>query len=396
VRFCLLLFAVGCGRLNFDETDALVVSTTQDRLAGPPTMTSVDEVQADDLSLREALAIAANREGDDLILFSDAVFPVDARATITLGSALEVAGNNTHVDGRGRGVVIEAPANLDVSQLHITGNSIALFGLTIRGGMQARIHVDNVATPRIDTVRFDPPGGTAVRVVGSQDVALVDLVIEQPAGNGIEIANCTNLNVKGVTIEQPRDLAIAAMLSTELDIHSSTITLDKTATNPGVLFVDVDRSKIRDNVIDPGPVRLISLESSSGNEITGNILDGGNVGIGLFGDSLANLVFRNVIMFADNEAMFIDAIALGNRVLHNTLFMNSSGISNDAPDTEITNTLETSNADEFVDPLLYDFKLVAESTSIDAATDTGLDLLPGDPSQRFLGAAPDLGAVESL
>ncbi len=49
---------------------------------------------------------------------------------------------------------------------------------------------------------------------------------------------------------------------------------------------------------------------------------------------------------------------------------------------------------------IYDFdeivaRLVDGSEHIDAATDLGYDLLPDDPDRRFLGTAPDLGAVET-
>jgi Right handed beta helix region len=393
VRFCLLLL-VGCGRLNFDAIDGLVVTTIEDRLAGPPTMMSEDEVLADDLSLREALTIAANRPKGDAILFSGRVFPFDAPGVITLDSTLEVAGSNTVVDASGRGVVIEGRTNFDLPQIHITGDSNVVLGVTVRGGMATRILVEDAVSARVDTVRFAPPGAGAIRVENSRQVLLAALTIEQPAGIAIEITTTTDLKVKAATIEQPQGVAIAASNSTELEILNSTIVLDKTADQPGIQLDTVDRSKIHDNVIDPGPVQLINLNSSSNNEIVGNILDGGNAGITLFGASLANLCFRNVIMNCSSEAVAIDDIALGNRMINTTIYM-SNGISNGAADTEITGTLETAEPGDFRDPARYDFRLALHSPSIDAGTDLGLDYLPDLP-ERFLGSAPDLGAVETL
>jgi hypothetical protein len=356
-------------------------------------MVSVDEVQANDLSLREALTIAANKPGDDSILFQPDVFPLDAPGTITIGSPLEVGGDSTTLDATGRGVAIVAPAAFDMPIIHITGNSNVVIGLTVRGGMAPRIHVDNTETARVDSIRFPPPGATAVRVTDSNQIVLVDLAIEQPAANAIEIASSTDVTVQSTTIEQPRGVAIAASTSTGVDVNTCTIVLDKTALLPGVQFTTVDRSTIHDNVIDPGPVQLINLNSSSDNEIVGNILDGGNVGITLFGDSNANLCLRNIITGCSDEAVAIESTALGNRLVHTTIFR-CPGISDGAPDTEIANTFETSEPTDFVDPTSYDFRLAAGSPAIDAATDLGLDLLPDSP-ERFLGTAPDLGAIET-
>ena len=85
--------------------------------------------------------------------------------------------------------------------------------------------------------------------------------------------------------------------------------------------------------------------------------------------------------------------ATGNRVINNTLYM-TGGISDDAPDTQIENTLSSDVPSDFVDPDAYDFRLSADNPAIDAGVDTGLDLLP-DSAERFLGDAPDLGAVET-
>jgi parallel beta-helix repeat protein len=156
------------------------------------------------------------------------------------------------------------------------------------------------------------------------------------------------------------------------------------------VFEEVDRSHILDNFIDPGSARLIELETSSNNEIIGNTLDRGDVGIGLFGASTGNLVLRNIITMSA-EAMYVDTAATGNRIFHNTMYMSGS-IGDASPDAQFVNNLEADQG--FVDPAAFDFHLVVGNPAIDGGSDLGLDLLPDSP-ERFLGAAPDLGAVET-
>jgi hypothetical protein len=47
----------------------------------------------------------------------------------------------------------------------------------------------------------------------------------------------------------------------------------------------------------------------------------------------------------------------------------------------------------FVDPASYDFHITS-AQGIDQGVDVGQDMLPHS-SERFLGTAPDLGAVET-
>ena len=185
---------------------------------------------------------------------------------------------------------------------------------------------------------------------------------------------------------------IFAIDTSDLTIRDCTIIISDKTLGRGLRLENTSRSLIIDNLVDPGPAQLISMQDSSDNEIIGNVLDGGNVGIALFGASSRNLIFRNVIMGSTDEAMFVDATAVTNRILNTTLF-NAAAISDSAPDTQIANTLDAATG--FVAPVTYDFRLVPGNPSIDQGTDLGLDMLPDSP-ERFLGVAPDLGAVESF
>jgi len=393
MRPALLLVLAACGRLNFDPADAFVVTTTLDRLAGPATMTSIDEVDAPDLSLREALTLSANVRGAQLVLFDAQLFPEDAPGVIAISSTLEVAGDTTTVDGRGRGVVIEAPDTFDAPLLRISDAGNSVIGMTVRGGAGARVLVDGATNARVERTSFPQPGHTAVQVSGATGGGLVTLDIVRADGAAILVDRSTSFRIENATITEPVGIAILATLSSDLEIGDSQVVLDKAASNPGIRFETVDASTIHDCVIDPGPVQLISFDSSSRNEVVGNILDGGNVGIAMFGPSLDNLFYRDVIIASSDEPVFVDTVATGNRLINNTLFM-TGGISDGAPDTQIANILMSDQASDFRDAASYNFKLSSGNPAIDAGVDLGLDLVPGLP-ERFLGAAPDLGAVET-
>ena len=385
-----LVVLAGCGRIGFDPYDRFLVTTALDRLAVPPGIASIDDLPAelDDLSLREALAIAANHPGPDRIEFDPDVFP----ATIALDSPLDVRGPDTTIDGTGRGVTVELAAGFDGTLFEL-GDRTRLVGLILHGGTAPRVDIDSASNVEVVGNDFTAPGSTAIRINNARDVVLRTGTFVDTTGTAIVLDRATGITIDGVFITGALGDPIAATDSSNLVIQDTTIVIAPTGgSGRGVVFTRVTRSQILDNLIDPGPARLISLEDSSNNEIVGNILDRGDVGIGLFGASNANLVLRNVIAANVSEAMYIAATAGGNRILHNTLYMTSE-IVDGAADTELANNLEA--AQGFVDPDTYDFRLAPGNPAIDAATDLGLDLLPDQP-ERFLGAAPDLGAVETL
>lgn len=388
-----LLVIGGCGRIGFDPEAGLVVSTTQDRMSGPPTISSIEELTTTDLSLREALAIAANHPGPDLITFSETVFPKAAPATIAITTSLVVGDIKTTIDAGGRGVIVTADAAFADPLLDITGESAQVIGLALTGGSKPRIQIVATTSGTLDKVRFLAPGAGGVLVMGSSDIAISNCVFETPSADAIVITTSTAITVEDSSIVHAAGIPLLAQQSTNLAILRNTIQLDMAANNPGVRLENVDQSKVVDNVIDPGPVQLISLQDSSDNEISGNILDRGNAGLALFGASSRNLVFRNVFIASSDEPAFVDNIALTNRFINNTHYL-CGGVSDGAPDTQIANMLQSDLATDFVAPDMYDFHLAPGSAAIDAATDLGLDMLPDVP-ERFLGAAPDLGAVET-
>jgi len=93
-------------------------------------------------------------------------------------------------------------------------------------------------------------------------------------------------------------------------------------------------------------------------------------------------------------ACFIEAPATGNTIVNNTFYMAGSAIVDGSTGTVAQNNLFSTSTGQFVHAALYDFHLVDGDPAIDGGTDLGLDMLPDQPA-RFLGSAPDLGAVES-
>jgi hypothetical protein len=393
-RVCLIFLAAGCGRLDFDGMDRLIVGTAVDRMAGPLTIASPDELPPEitELSLREAVAIAANRPGPDLVEFDPDVFPATAPAVIPLGSALEL-GAETTVDATDRGVVLGVAAGYD-APLVVAGagaTGARWIGTIMEGGAGPRIDIQGATGVEVSGTVFRAAPGIAVRIAAAASSAVRGATIQDPTGNAIEITGSVGITIEDTSITLTLGDPIIAVQSTELVIQRNTILIDPLATGRGVVLDQVERSRILDNFIDPGSARLVELQASRDNEIIGNILDRGDVGIGLFAASTGNLVLRNVIIASGDEPMYVDAPATGNRVLHNTLYL-CGAISDLAPDTQIENNLDMDQG--FVDPAAFDFHLAAGNAALDAGTDLGLDLLPDRP-ERFLGPAPDLGAVET-
>jgi parallel beta-helix repeat protein len=391
---CAVILA-GCGRVGFDAIPSLVVTTLEDRMAGPSSIASVAELPPaiTDLSLREALAIAANHEGPDWIEFDLQMFPASAPAVIRLGAMLEVAGAETTVDASLRGVILDVAAGYDGPLIHLDGDAedARIDGLMLIGGTAPRVEVIGAARTELVGLSIYSAAGVAVRIDNTRSAALRASTIDGPAGNAVEIERSTDVTVERTTITRTLGDPIFAAMSTNLRIEGNSIIIEPGSTGRGVVFEgEVNSSRVLDNFIDPGSAQLVRLLDSSNNEIVGNILDRGEVGVALFGTSLNNLVLRNAVVM-NPEPFYVAGTATGNRLLHNTLYM-CGGIANGAADTEVVNNLEADQG--FVDPAAFDFHLEAGNPAIDAATDLGLDLLP-DPSARYLGAAPDLGAIET-
>ncbi|MGE5185801.1 MAG: right-handed parallel beta-helix repeat-containing protein [Acidobacteriota bacterium] len=324
------------------------MTITADRMAGPATMASIDDLPPGTvgLSLREALAIAANHAGPDQVVFDGSVFP----ATIAIDSELAVAGDATTLDATGAGVTIEPSPGYTGVLVHVTGTNAAVGGLALQGTADEAVRVDTTSNVSITDCHVAVTGAMPIHVIASSDVTI-----------------------------QRAFVALQA----------------KTGTVYGIVLEGSTRAHVLDNIIDPGTAWMIDLQDTSQSEIRGNILDGADTGIVLFGASNNNMVFMNVAIAPAYHAVYVDTAPTGNVVLNNTSLMAASSAFADVSGvTMMLNNLDSTSPADFVSPATYDFHLVAGSPSIDAASDVGQDMLPDSPA-RFLGAGPDLGAVES-
>lgn len=387
-----LLCAVsGCGRIGFDDA-VLVVTRTDDRNANPAAA-SVAQLPPGTvgLSLREAVAIANNHPGHDEIAFDAGVFAAAAPATIRLGEVLSLA-DDVVIDATARVVVVDREPAYDGTLVVARGAGVTVRGIGFAAGGTAPRVVISGAGAILDALRF-AAGGPPIEVAGA-NTTIVATTIAGSTGNGIALVGASGARLDQLHIAGVDADPIFISKSSDLDIGRCLIEISDKTLLRGIRVEASSRVVIHDNVIDPGPAQLISLLDSSDNQIIANVLDGGTLGIGLFGTSSRNLVFRNAIMASTDEPIAVEATASANRII-NTTIIQTTAIVNDAADTEIANTLETSALDEFANPATYDFRLRVGSPSVDQGIDVGLDMLPDRP-ERFLGKAPDLGAVESF
>ena len=377
-RLAWLLLVAGCGRIGFepdpadldpaDQTD-LVVSITDDRLTST-TLASPADLPAGTggLSLREALVIAANRPGPDLVAFDRAVFSIATPPTITVNSEL-VIGTDTTLAAFARGVVITSAAGYAGALLRVAGNGV-VDGLAFRGG-----------TP-------------AIVADGATGFAIRHVTIAGASGDGIRITNGRSGVIEDSRIEQPVGTPVGLVDSTDVVLRRTFVALNaKVGPVRGVEVLRGLRIQLHDNIIDPGEAFLVSVESSADTELIGNVFDGGDTGLAILGTSTRTLVLRNVCVNPLYDSIYIASGVTDTTIVHTTFFLAGSPVDS-GTNTTVQNSLLSSAAGDFVDAATYDFHLVANSPAIDAASDLGLDLLPGLPA-RYLGAAPDLGAIES-
>ena len=377
-----MIALVACGRLGFDPTpgggddagggdDSLVVSITGDRMAGPTTIAALADLPTGTmgLSLREALAIAANRPGPDVIRFDARTLPPGT--TIAVGAELVVDGAGTQIAAANLGLIIAGKPGYTGALLRVTGDDAVIDGLELTAG------------------------GTAVDAFAVTGLALRHLVVHDTTGDAIHIDGCSQLTLEDSRIERVGGTPVLVRVTRDATLQRNFVSLtNKAARIAGVDLQGVTRVHVLGNTIDPGNAYLVSLTDSSDNEIVGNILDRGDTGVTLFGDSHRNLVFRNVVVSPASDSIYIDPAATNNTIVNNTFYMSTNAIVDNSTGTVDKNNLVSSNASDFVHATLYDFHLVAGCPAIDGGADLGLDMLP-DRAERFLGNAPDLGGVES-
>lgn len=371
MRLLALVTLAGCGRLGFADQplkspDAaspdLIVSIPDDRLAGGPTIASIADLppNAPGLSLREALTIAANHPGPDLIGFA-----FTTPTTLTIASELPIAAD-TAVDATGSPVTITGTGTL----LHVTGDNVTLTGLTVQGG------------------------GDAVRAVSVATLALHALHLVAPTGDGLHIESCTHCEIDDCRVDHAAGEPILLATSTDLTVRRAFVALlSKAGVVHGIEVQASSQIHILDSIVDPGTAWMIHLQDTTDSEVTGNVVDGGDTCIALTGTTARTTIFRNVVTNPATDSIFVDS-TVTDTTITNTTFYNAPDITNIGVNTTEVNTLLSTNAADFVAPAAYDFHLVAGSTSIDQGQDVGQDMLPDSPA-RYLGAAPDVGAVES-
>lgn len=364
-----LLLISGCGRVGYESRwdHILVVDVAEDRLAGPTSIRSPGDVEGEGLSFREALHIAANDVGTDLIVLA----PEMGGAVVALGSDLPpIEGDDVEV--RGEGLSLDASATSG-PVLVVRGDRVIVQGLTIVNAPGDAIVVEDCESPQI---WFN--------------------TIVEPAGRGIVVTGSNNAWVKANDIRLAGGDLVFVADSSNVHFAYNTLVIGDKGAQRGSRFERVTDSVLCHNLIDPGAARLIDLFESSRNQICDNVLDRGDAGVVLEGASHDNVVFQNRIIASNYDGVYVSWEATGNTVVHNTMLRCSTPLVNEAADTIEGNNLGTNDDALFVapGPPEYDFTLVAGSAYIDAGEDLGFDLLPDDEA-TFLGAAPDVGAIES-
>jgi parallel beta-helix repeat protein len=367
------LSVMGCGRIGYDGPydQVLTVDVLEDRMEAPATVERPSDVGAVGLSLREAITIANNTPGSELVEFDPSIFPPGTRTNIDLGTALDLGGGATRIDCGTRAGFRSSPLVLDgVSDVVVTG------------------------------CRFDVSSGHAIQVIDSTDVHIHDNAFFDSGESAIRVetvdGECKDVRIENNRIEHAGSDLVGIYDCEEVLIADNMMIVGDKGAQRGVHFERVLSSQIVDNIIDPGEARMINFQDASHNLIQGNVLEGAHAGVVLYGASNDNVIIQNVAMDMVYDGVYVSSEAQGNTVVHNTFFQCSTAIADGAADTVLGNNLDSSDPADFVDPTpgVYDFTLVAGSAHVDAGEDLGYDCLPNAP-ERFLGEAPDLGAVES-
>jgi len=419
-RFILVLVCLGsasCLRLGFEaggeEPASLydftwTVSVLEDRQGDP---------QGDDqgLSLREALLIAAQSDGSDLIRFDPATYPPENPTMLQLDRALpSVRDQGTTLDGSGAGVVIDG-GDADFGFLELFSDQAVVRGLTLRGFGATVLYVHGGEGITIADNLFEAATGHAIHVSDAAQVEIVDNVVERPAQDALHLEglrdseissnSMVDIGASALWLERSESVVVADNTakrtaanafevrdSTDIELLRNSVLLEDKAVR-GMVLRAVTATRVADNFIDPGSEWMLVLIDASYNIVERNLIEGGDAGIVLEGDSDNNLLFQNVITSCAYDGVYLHSGADDNVVVHNTTHACPSGVVGELGTSQVQNNLRADD-DGFVDAAAYDFTLVPDSEHIDVGEDLGLDLLPDRP-ELFLGAAPDLGAVES-
>ncbi len=415
--------STSCGRINYDGLwdSVFIVSTTEDRLAGPDTIASGFDLApgTDGISLREAMTMANNSEGSNLILFDAEVFADGGEAAIVLTSALPpLVDEFTAIDANDRGVQIVAS---DAGAIRIEANNTLVEGLDfVSTGANAVIAIDAASSVNIRANYFQA-ASTSISASGANQLSITGNEFRNSVGDSIVVDGANDLFVLGNHFEDLQDRALRVANATTATIDDNTllhvggtqmtiadstlvavnrnsIVIDNKTSQKGVRFERVTESRICDNFIDPGTAHMVSLDDSSDNTIEGNILDRGHAGVVLEGESARNMVIRNVIIESEYDGIYVASTSDDNIVVHNTIHNASSALVFSSDSVIQGNNLITNDTDPdffgYVDAANYDYQLLPGSPHIDAGEELGYDCVPG-ASELYWDDAPDLGAVET-
>jgi hypothetical protein len=371
----IVVSCAACGRVGYESRygHELLVSVTLDRMALPAGATSPDELEpgASGLSFREALVIAANSPGADVIDFDPSMFSDGAPGVIELTSPLPpVSDAGTVIDVPRGSVIIDATNAGGGPILLVSGDFSRIEGLTIRNA---------------------PADGFEVT---GEYVELWSNDVLDAGGRAVFMHDCVGTYFKYGQIERAGDTLLHVERCNDVHINWNTFVVGDKGALRGVYLLETNDSLVHDNLLDPGPARMVDLYASSRNEISNNVCDGAHACVAIEGDSHENRVLFNAAMAMLHDGFFIGAAATDNTVVHNTALECTNGFVFEAAVVEGNNLTSQSRAD-FVDPAAYDFHLAPGSAAIDAGEDLGYDLVVDDAERTFLGAAPDLGAIET-
>jgi parallel beta-helix repeat protein len=415
--------AAGCGRINYDggNENLIVVSTSGDRLAGPDTMTSIDELEPGTVgvTLREAIVIANNTPGEELIFFDRDAFKAGTNTQILLTSDLPViTGDGLTIDANGADVTIMNEDGMP-KLFEIEANDVTIRGIDMVTDVLCGVPLVRVTGAErvvFEGNTFNAPNNALI-ADQTIELGLIDNIVN--TGTGFTISNSGGMDIRGnvfASLRNPalrisnsstfrvRENKMVGALSDQIEVSdSSNVYIDSNELRSaddatgcsGISLVRVDNSHIGDNVVVGGGANQLLLVDSSGNHFEGNILSDAGIGIALEGSSSDNMIFRNIVVSSD-DGVYVATAALNNTVVHNTVYDTASAMNfADEALVEVGNNLVTASTfDGFVDPENLDFRLVKGNQFIDAGEELGFDCVPGD-AKLFKGAAPDLGAVES-
>jgi len=248
VPLLIVLLLPACGRIGYDELWAglFLVTTTEDRLAGPPTLASPDDLTggATGLSLREAVVIAGNRAGDDVIRFDPDRFPRWAPAEISLQSDLpDLARAGTTIDGSGAGVLVSATVPDGV--FHVTADRVEIRSLFLGGRDGPQIRVDLASGVRVEDNQFEG-GAHAVEATGTTGLVVAGNRIAGSTAEAILVDGGTGATIAGNRIERAAGDPVGIHDATDALVDANFVIVgDKTA-GRGVHLERVSRSVIKD------------------------------------------------------------------------------------------------------------------------------------------------------